>query len=244
MDINDVLVFRLKGKFAHFKNFYSNKSSLTYKIPPRTVLMGMVASILGYSRDTYYKDFNIDNAKFGLKVINPGKSHFECMNYLKEDGAHTQIRLQLLSSIKDSIEYEVYFTHYDKNIINYLEKKLIENQFGYGLYFGQRQFRVTAIFKERIKKDKITIINNYSDTISTVTFKENIISLNLDDNCKIIVDNIPISFVKVGDGREITKMAKILFEESGKLISGVFKEALDIQKDKISFYTPLGVENK
>lgn len=48
-----VVRFTLRGKFAHFRRFYTNSSSLTYPIPPPTVIRGIVGAALGLSRSEY-----------------------------------------------------------------------------------------------------------------------------------------------------------------------------------------------
>lgn len=48
-----VVRFTLRGKFAHFRRFYTNSSSLTYPIPPPTVVRGIVGGALGLSRSAY-----------------------------------------------------------------------------------------------------------------------------------------------------------------------------------------------
>ena len=50
----DLLVFDISGKFAHFRKYYTNSSSLTYLVPPRTSIYGLIAGILGLERDSYY----------------------------------------------------------------------------------------------------------------------------------------------------------------------------------------------
>ena len=50
-----IIVFDIKGKFAHFRKFYTNSSSLTYGIPPRTAICGILAAILGLERDSIMK---------------------------------------------------------------------------------------------------------------------------------------------------------------------------------------------
>lgn len=237
MKINKILVFNIKGKSAHFKKFYSNKSSLTYRIPPRTVLMGMVASILGYSRDSYYQDLAPDKAKFGIKVINPGVPHFECMNYLKEDGGHTQVRLQLLLPKKDLIKYQIFFTHQNDELFEELVEKIRQNKFGYGLFFGQRQFRASAEFIKVVKDVKL--LENYQGRIDTLTFKDNIQKLNLKNQTKLTVDNLPASFTKVKSGREPEQIVEVCLEEEGRPIDGVFNEVLEVGKEYISFFTPI-----
>ncbi len=239
MDIKRVLVFNIRGKFAHFKKFYSNKSSLTYRVPPRTVLMGMVASILEYSRDSYYDAFAPDKAKFGVKVVKAGVPHFECMNYLKEDVKHTQVRLELLVPKDDVIEYQVFFTHEDIELMERLEDKIKKRNLGYGLFLGQRQFRANAEFVKVIEEKDITLVKDYEGKIDTLTFKDNIKQLDVDDYARLIVDNMAASFKKVKVGREPKKMVKVCFEEEGNSINGVFNEVLKVEESYISLFTEI-----
>ena len=234
MEVNEVLTFKLKGKLAHFKKFYSNKSSLTYKVPTRTVLMGMVASILEYSRDSYYDLLAPDKAKFGVKILKAGVPHFECVNYLKDGGGRTQVRLQLLLPKEDVVEYQVFFTHQEKSLVKELKEKLKKKNLGYGLFLGQRQFRATAEFIDAVSAEKIT---DYKGEITTLTFKDNIKSLDLEGELRLNTPNMPISFKKVKSGREPTKVAKVCFEERGHSLQGTFKEAFRLGRENISFFT-------
>ncbi|MGI6453182.1 MAG: CRISPR-associated protein Cas5 [Syntrophomonadaceae bacterium] len=43
--------FRLKGRFAHFLKAESGVTALTYPVPPRTVIMGLVGAVLGLEKD-------------------------------------------------------------------------------------------------------------------------------------------------------------------------------------------------
>jgi len=237
MDINKVLVFSIKGKTAHFKKYYSNKSSLTYKIPSRTVLMGMVASILKYSRDNYYDELSPANAKFGLKIKKPGSTHFECMNYLKEGGGHTQVRLQLLLPKENNLEYKVYFTHKDEKIINELKNKIQNKKLGYGVFFGQRQFRANIDFNYII--DDINIEENYKGEIATLTYKNNVKDFKAGNNLDLIIDSMPISFKKSQNGREPQSIKEILYEENGGKLKGKFKEIIKTNNENISFFTSI-----
>ena len=237
MDINKVLVFNIKGKTAHFKKYYSNKSSLTYKLPSRTVLMGMVSSILKYSRDSYYDIFSPDKAKFGIKIKKAGSTHFECMNYLKEGGGHTQVRLQLLLPKENNLEYKVYFTHENDKIIDELENKIKNNELGYGLFFGQRQFRADLEFKYVI--DNLNIRENYKGEITTLTFKNNIKDFEINNDLELTVDNMPVSFNKSKNGREPESILEVCYEENGDNLKGEFKEVIETSKENISFFTPI-----
>lgn len=44
-------VFRLKGRFGHFRKFYTTASALSYDFPPPTTIRGLVGAIVGLGRE-------------------------------------------------------------------------------------------------------------------------------------------------------------------------------------------------
>ena len=48
----ELINFRLRGRFAHFLRAEASASALSYPLPPRTVLLGLMGAILGLSKDT------------------------------------------------------------------------------------------------------------------------------------------------------------------------------------------------
>lgn len=46
-----VLVFRYWGRFGHFLRAEASASALSYPIPPRTVLLGVIGAVLGLEKD-------------------------------------------------------------------------------------------------------------------------------------------------------------------------------------------------
>lgn len=81
MEVTEIISFDLCGKFAHFRKFYSTSSALSYSIPPKTTLQGLVAAILGLERDSYYELF--DHWYFGIQIINKHRKIFQKFNFLK-----------------------------------------------------------------------------------------------------------------------------------------------------------------
>jgi len=47
-----VVVFRYFGRFGHFLRAEASASALSYPIPPRTVLLGLIGAVLGLEKDT------------------------------------------------------------------------------------------------------------------------------------------------------------------------------------------------
>ncbi len=46
-----VINFKLKGRFAHFLRAEASASALSYPVPPRTVMLGIIGAVLGLPKD-------------------------------------------------------------------------------------------------------------------------------------------------------------------------------------------------
>ncbi len=110
-----VIVFDLYGKFAHFRKFYTNSSSLSYSIPPRTTIEGMIGALLGYDRDSYYEILGADKLKIAVKKMSKTRKIMQSLNYIKADSPgklkfpkeHTQIPFEILVG-DEIIKYRIY----------------------------------------------------------------------------------------------------------------------------------------
>jgi CRISPR-associated protein Cas5h len=90
--MKELISFDWCGKMAHFRKFYSNASALSHSIPPRTTVLGLLASIAEIERDSYYFDtkYEVFNSlKIGVQILNPVRKINQKFNYLKivKDGA-------------------------------------------------------------------------------------------------------------------------------------------------------------
>lgn len=171
------------GKMAHFRKYYTSASALSYTIPPKTTIIGLLAGMLGMQRDTYYDEFN--DWVIGIELVSPIRKIFQKMNYLKIEnnlqtigldtnntqstgvGKRTQIAVELL--IPENIRSEVLtFKIYigtkqadDENFVN-LKKCLNNYRFEYGFALGTanmlgyfQNYKCDYIF-EAVKETKIT----------------------------------------------------------------------------------------
>lgn len=82
----EILSFELCGKMAHFRKPYANATALSYTLPPRTTILGIIAAILELPRDSYYGDVpekSIDDLLIGVRINNPIRKVIQKLNYLK-----------------------------------------------------------------------------------------------------------------------------------------------------------------
>lgn len=256
-NLDRLLCFKISGKFAHFRKFYTNASSLSYVIPPRTVIIGMLGSILQLPRDTYYDILNEENCKISAAVAPTAfiKKSTQSLNLLHLDyykkilsdsefkNIHSPCKIELLISPPNHfIEYLIYVAAPPgSSFFPTLEQRLQESDCGFGLYFGQRQFRAFIQDLQTFNSEDILPME-HAEFIDSLCLEENVLDLSTNDELHIIMENMPIhmkqvlSLKKLAPGRETESVKEVLFERNGKRIYGHFKNCYKIRHKIISFY--------
>jgi len=97
----EVLQIDLKGKIAHFRKYYANNTAISFSIPPRTTIMGILAAILGLPKDEYYNALSSDKVRIGIALCSPIKKSFHRLNLLS---------IKSLGDLKIDFEKERAFT--------------------------------------------------------------------------------------------------------------------------------------
>lgn len=94
-------IFRYRGKVGHFLRAEANRSSLTYPVPPRTVLLGVIGAILGLGKDEPQQVLN--DAQLAVSGAIP-RTHWHCVKLRKDPPAPLSpvVTAKTKSSIKES----------------------------------------------------------------------------------------------------------------------------------------------
>lgn len=161
-----ILIFDIKGPMAHFRKYYTSSSSLSYLFPPRTVIVGLIAGLLGLpseihaneKENVFYERFDEKSSLVGVSLRAEIRRMMQKINYLATDDfpktpaklllkmiggeiGHTQIPLEiLLSEEENEISYRIYFYHVDKGIYDGLKDRLEKQMFVYPPYMGITEF--------------------------------------------------------------------------------------------------------
>ena len=166
--IDSLLIFDVKGQMAHFRKFYTNSSSLSHDFPPRTTITGLIASLLGKQRDTYYEEFSSDRCKVSLSIRTSIRKIMQTVNYvrtknlgeLNASGGPTQTPLEIVLPLcfASEIKYRIFFHHSDKEgIIKDLKKVLKSKEILYPSYLGLTEFIAETAFVDYIEGDDIKL---------------------------------------------------------------------------------------
>lgn len=220
-----LLVFDLEGYMAHFRKFYTNSSSLTYSFPPRTVVTGLIAGIIGRERDSYYEEFSVKNSAVGVSIIGSHRKITQTINFIRTksknelngSGGPTQIPLEILLGEKGKVHFRIYFSHLDLKLLDEVAERITKNRYVYPPYLGISEFTAQLNFVEFIEKNGIKVNEpeetNYIDTVINI---EDIRDRGLvpdERKLKILKEKMTVEF---NQGREISEVSSFVFEESGK----------------------------
>jgi len=257
--LEKILYFKISSKFAHFRKFYTNASSLSYLLPPRTVVIGMLGSILQLPRDSYYELFNEDDCKISVSIAPTAviKKTTQSINMLHLDyykkflvrgkagfkSMHSPCKVELLISTPGNfIEYLAFVAvPPGSSFFPGLEEKLKQRDCGFGIYLGQRQFRAYTQYLHTYSREEI-LYPEEAEKLDSLCLQENVLEISGNDDVHIAIEHMPIHMKQVAaekksaPGRETTSVKRVLFERNGKRIYGRFKNCCKIGDRVISFY--------
>ena len=155
--MEELIYFDWCGKMAHFRKFYSNASALTHTVPPRTTILGLLASIIGLPRDSYYSnslEYNeFDSLLIGVQLINPIKKINQKLNYLKIESVNVddfrgfdnrkQVSCEFIipQNIRNSdgvVKYRIYVgaKNKDYDLFKKLKQNLLDEKYEFGISMG------------------------------------------------------------------------------------------------------------
>ena len=239
----NTLVFDIQGSFAHFRKFYANSSSLSYEFPPRTVLCGILAGIIGLERDSYYEAFSEDQVFIALQIRTPTKRISQNVNYywvkstqdLNGSGGRMQIPLEWVvngSGVgRGHLSYRVYVHHRDRSIHEQLASYIRSNHSRFPISLGITEALGSMHYVEDVQ---CVAVSNSSDveiaTVSPIHFLEDITYADYDEFKRLYMrDRIPCAF---DTDRMLSAVTQVVYEPQGHGImakpkSVVFRVAVE-----------------
>lgn len=245
---NKVLIFDVRGPMAHFRKYYTNSSSLSYLFPPRTVVTGLIAGLLGlpseiYAKgeeEPYYEMFDGGRSLVAVSVRTKVTRMMQTINYLATDDfpktvdkllnkmmggeiGHTQIPLEiLLPEIGNDITYRVYFYHANENekIYNDLKRRLAEHRFAFPPYMGITEFLASV---EYIDEGKV-LKNPKREVELNSVCKLKEVELDFSgDNLQYITEKMPTGFL---NDRTPKQAEEYVLEVKGGIMKVKLKEGV------------------
>lgn len=212
-----VLVFDVWGEFGHFRKHYTTTSPLTYSIPPRTAIAGMIGAIEGLGKDEYLNYFSKEDANIAVKICCPIKKTRIAENLIDTKIApmmsriktRTQIRFEVLKDVK----YRIYFSHSSEEVYNKLYSMLKEHKSVYTLCLGLSEHIANYEFIGEM--EAVSEFPDSNREIHSVIPEKKLLKIHFEKGKEYFSETIPIEMLP---NREVTEYGKVLFEKNGKSI--------------------------
>jgi len=225
-----LLVFDLVGPMAHFRKFYTNSSSLSYHLPPRTALAGIIAALRGYEKDQYYEELSLGRARIGVALKTPVRTLSQTVNYLytKEEGwdgskGHTQIPVELVLPRPPErlLRYRVYFAHREGTLLEELHRQLQAERYKYKypLYLGLTECPAGVESPRIYEANELRILRDPKSPLpieTAVPLPRLAGDVKLQEGLRIYKDRMPLDFYA---DRRLKTVDEVLWEAEGRPLS-------------------------
>jgi CRISPR-associated protein Cas5h len=111
-----VLIFDIKGDYAHYKKIYATTSAISYCIPPKTSMYGYIGAIIGLEKtnNAYLKDFADKQCLLGIGLQKPivmQRINTNLRQNIKGTIGASENRKPTMVEYVYSPHYRIYFTH-------------------------------------------------------------------------------------------------------------------------------------
>jgi len=222
-----ILVFDVWGDHAHFRRFYTTTSPLSFPIPTRTALCGLMGAIIGLEKEgnDYLKYFPTESAHIALRLLNPIEKTVIAENLINTKNARgpgmnliinrTQIRFEFLKNQK----YRIYFccSNGEGNLYQKLNYNLTNHKTKYtpclGLSENIANFKFVGEFEINVlpcKDDYISI-----DTVLPLQKTSEKEGIMFESEGEYYSIRMP---VELNTQRVVIKYRDIIFDRTGRPI--------------------------
>lgn len=239
MNLNKVLVFDVSSEYAHFRKFNTTSSPLTYNLPPRPAVAGLLGAILGVERETspdVYSHgvipvnelFHPERCAVAVQILNKIKKTQMAFNLLmttKQNSSffniknRTQVEYELLKDVK----FRIYLHHTDENIMNELIERIQNKRHHFTPYLGLAQLTANVTFAGLHSCVKKSNDGKFVKIHSALNLEkadaDNPVKFN--EKGFYSVDTFPDVMLR---NREVTKYSEILAERTGQDVAEGEKE--------------------
>jgi CRISPR-associated protein Cas5h len=225
-----IVAFNLWGDYAHFRKYYTTTSPLTFSLPPRTALMGIIGAICGLKKESYLAALAHESIGVAVSLINPvakvriaenliNTKIAPLMARIPSQSGHIQVRFELLKNPC----YRVYVSLKDAALQSTLKEMLAAHRCVYTPYLGISELIANFCFIGEYEAEAITP-DDYVNIRSAVN-SDAIRDLSIEEGKEYFSEVVPCD---MADDRVVTRFSKIVYERTAQPIRAMVTECLDI----------------
>lgn len=246
--------FTISGDYAHFKRLEGTTVQQTYYAPPKTTLVGMVAGILGYDRDTYYDDFGavelsiVPDSNIDTFVIATLQLSLEDnASRVKNDEGTVKAPIKTTTPEKTrenrqrqpiqylvDPEYTIYMQVPDETLQEEIVEALSNKQYEYTPYLGISECLCNIEYHGLVELEQTEV---ESENINSIIPESEMSDFYVTENNSIATERVASSMEQYQGGRRTTEFTDLVIDRNAEPIS-VDSDSVFVDPDnkKLLFY--------
>lgn len=245
MNYKEILIFDISSEFGHFRKYNTTTSPLSYSIPTRTAVAGILGAILGMEREVadgvypvgaipVQEFFSKANSDIAVQILNPVKKENVAMNLINTKtsfydltrAGRTQIEFELVKNVK----YRIFFALNNNQLeFNELAERIKTKNHHFSPYLGLAQFTATVDFVDIKQAEPMENSDeNYINFITAVNLSKTIGEqpVEFDYSAMYSANNMPI---EMNRNREVQEFSEVLIEKNGLPVKAKVKDYYKIE---------------
>jgi CRISPR-associated protein Cas5h len=229
MNSKELLIFDISGEYGHFRKYNTTTSPLTYSIPTRTAIAGILGAILGMEReirDGVYPEgaepvqefFSKERSDMAVQIMRPVKKEnigFNLINtkmsfYDLTRAGRTQIEFEL---VKD-VYYRIYLAMEDNVKFEELSERIENKRHHFTPYLGLAQFTAQVEFIQRATANEVASNGEFTEIVTAVNMSklQGEPPVEFQREFFYSANNMPIAMNR---DREVLEYSEVLIEKNG-----------------------------
>lgn len=224
MNPDKAIAFDIWGRYAHFKKIYVTTSALTYSVPFKTSVYGMIGAVLGFNNQNneYLSRFGEDKSRVAIQVINPISVQQYNINLSVSPGPIKGNRKPTMMEYLVNLKYRIYFWHEDDDMMKELKMSLSQKKTVFTPVLGLAHCLANFEFVGEFGVSK----DFGNEVINSVIVKSQLKSFDTSfwENSDIHIQEQDMYPLEMNQQREVTKRNSILFDLKGKPIKAEVDE--------------------
>ena len=230
MNFKELLIFDIRGEYGHFRKYNTTTSPLTYSIPTRTAIAGILGAILGMERELsegVYPEgvkpvqefFSKERSDMAVQIMRPVKKEnigFNLINtknwntYYTIPIGRTQIEFEL---VKD-LYYRIYLSMADETKFEELSERIENKRHHFTPYLGLAQFTAQVDFVKRTTATEVASNGEFIEIVTAVnmTKLQGEQPVEFQREFFYSANNMPIAMNR---DREVLEYSEVLIEKNG-----------------------------
>lgn len=255
------LSFTISAPFAHFRKIETSSTRLSYGLPPRTTVNGLIAAMLGLERDSYYDVMDLTHSAVSISIINPIREYQMPIKHRNTDpdeayssaGSKRKLKIQypkhpeeinegkhhqrVAHTMLRDVAYRINVWMSTKELYSKLESMLAAGESHYTPSLGLSECLASVEYHGEHTPEPITVEDGNTVAVDSA-IPQSSATIQTDTNMSITTEQMPAEMRRVETplpNRRTTAYTAYQYRDDGGAVAAATDYAASVDGDVVIF---------